>query len=111
MSHCGWNSALEAVSYGVPIVGWPMFLDQHANAALLSRLGVGITIPRTGLKSVQTVLAKEIREIIQKVGGWDGNGEDRKCLEKAAELAKKAAAAISDDGDSTQAFRDLMSSF
>ncbi|GLJ55185.1 hypothetical protein SUGI_1184240 [Cryptomeria japonica] len=42
ISHCGWNSALESISLGVPILTWPMFTDQHFNSKLFAELGVGI---------------------------------------------------------------------
>lgn len=35
LSHCGWNSSLEALSGGVMILGWPMEADQFVNAKLL----------------------------------------------------------------------------
>ncbi|GLJ36113.1 hypothetical protein SUGI_0724490 [Cryptomeria japonica] len=45
MSHCGWNSTLESISAGVPMVVWPMAFDQFANARLLiEQLGFGLQI-------------------------------------------------------------------
>ncbi|KAD4585954.1 hypothetical protein E3N88_23555 [Mikania micrantha] len=29
VTHCGWNSVLEAVSFGVPMVGWPLYAEQR----------------------------------------------------------------------------------
>uniref|UniRef100_A0ACD5UFP2 Uncharacterized protein n=1 Tax=Avena sativa TaxID=4498 RepID=A0ACD5UFP2_AVESA len=35
MTHCGWNSMLEAVAAGVPMLAYPMAADQFVNARLL----------------------------------------------------------------------------
>ena len=35
MSHCGWNSCIESISMGVPIVAWPMHSDQPKNSIFL----------------------------------------------------------------------------
>ncbi|RDX65047.1 UDP-glycosyltransferase 89A2, partial [Mucuna pruriens] len=35
LSHCGWNSVMEAMVSGVTILGWPMEADQFLNARLL----------------------------------------------------------------------------
>ncbi|XP_057794751.1 mogroside IE synthase-like [Salvia miltiorrhiza] len=38
VSHCGWNSTLEAISLGVPMVAMPQFLDQMTNAHLVEHV-------------------------------------------------------------------------
>ncbi|KAI3806577.1 hypothetical protein L1987_22486 [Smallanthus sonchifolius] len=35
MSHCGWNSCMEAMTRGVAIAAWPIHSDQPRNAFLL----------------------------------------------------------------------------
>ncbi|KAI3980448.1 hypothetical protein MKX01_038620 [Papaver californicum] len=35
LNHCGWNSILESLSFGVPIIGWPISADQYNNSKLL----------------------------------------------------------------------------
>ncbi|KAI3888027.1 hypothetical protein MKW92_029275 [Papaver armeniacum] len=35
LTHCGWNSVLESICAGVPMLGWPMGTDHFTNATLL----------------------------------------------------------------------------
>ena len=35
VSHCGWNSVLEAVVAGVPLVAWPLYAEQKMNRVYL----------------------------------------------------------------------------
>ena len=34
VSHCGWNSVLEAVTYGVPMLPWPLYAEQKLNGVV-----------------------------------------------------------------------------
>ncbi|KAL7206473.1 hypothetical protein ACSBR2_019231 [Camellia fascicularis] len=45
MTHCGWNSTLEGVTAGVPMITWPLFAEQFYNEKLVTdilRIGVGV---------------------------------------------------------------------
>ncbi|KAJ3708439.1 hypothetical protein LUZ61_012144 [Rhynchospora tenuis] len=35
VSHCGWNSTLEAILAGVPMICWPLYAEQGLNKVLL----------------------------------------------------------------------------
>ncbi|XP_057767862.1 UDP-glycosyltransferase 89B2-like [Salvia miltiorrhiza] len=45
LTHCGWNSTLESIVAGVPMLAWPMGADQYLNATLLvEQLDVAIRV-------------------------------------------------------------------
>lgn len=49
LSHCGWNSTVEAIGRGVPILGWPIRGDQFDNAKLVANhLKIGYSMSSVG---------------------------------------------------------------
>ncbi|XP_054799633.1 anthocyanidin 3-O-glucosyltransferase 2-like [Prosopis cineraria] len=90
VSHCGWNSILESIYYGVPIATWPLAAEQQMNAFLLVRelkLGVEISLDyRIELGRVIGVekIEKGMKEVMEK------DGEVRKKVKEMSELSRKA---------------------
>ena len=65
LSHCGWNSVLESLSCGVPMIGWPLAAEQAYNVkVLVEEMGVAVEPTRT----VETVISGEqVKKVIEIV--------------------------------------------
>jgi zeaxanthin glucosyltransferase len=63
ITHAGLNTALEALSAGVPMVAIPITNDQPGVAARVARVGAGLVVP------VKKVTVTKLRSAIQKVLG------------------------------------------
>ncbi|KAL6281485.1 hypothetical protein ACE6H2_018366 [Prunus campanulata] len=101
LTHCGWNSALEAVVAGVPMLAWPMGADQFSNATLLvDRLKVGVRVCE-GAGSVpdSDELARVVAESVS---------EKRVERERAVELREAALEAIKEGGSSVKELDSLV---
>ncbi|KAL0718477.1 hypothetical protein Bca4012_067799 [Brassica carinata] len=46
VTHCGWGSAVEGLSFGVPLIMFPCNLDQPLVARMLAGMNIGLEIPR-----------------------------------------------------------------
>ncbi|XVF36574.1 hypothetical protein REPUB_Repub19eG0069000 [Reevesia pubescens] len=46
LTHCGWNSVIEALGFGRVLIMFPVLNDQGLNARLLQQRKVGVEIPR-----------------------------------------------------------------
>ncbi|KAM3702243.1 hypothetical protein ACJW31_04G011300 [Castanea mollissima] len=88
MTHCGWNSTLEALSLGVPMVAMPQWTDQPTNAKFIAdvwKVGVRIKLDERGIATKEEIEFC-IREVIEDERGK----EMRMNSVKWKELAKEA---------------------
>lgn len=89
ISHCGWNSTLEAISFGVPIVAMPQILDQIINAHFLETVwGVGLLAKANEGEKCVTA-SEEIYRCIREVLEGERGQEIRKNITRLKELAKE----------------------
>ncbi|KAK7303222.1 hypothetical protein RJT34_14124 [Clitoria ternatea] len=94
VSHCGWNSVLESVCCGVPIVAWPMMAEQFLNARMVEEeLGVGLRVERGDGFVKREEVRKKVRELMEGEKGT-------RVREKVRELADEARKAVEEGGSS-----------
>lgn len=110
MSHCGWNSVIESISAGVPILAWPMIAEQSLNAKLVVEgLGAGLGIVKerdhqseSGFEVSRQAICEGVRELM--LGGEKG----RNARERAQALGRVAWRAVQEGGSSHQALNNLI---
>ena len=77
-THFGLKSVVEAIYFGVPMVGTPIFLDQSNMAALVEYRGIGLSVDKWAGK-------QEIREAVERVLN---DGEIKRKVKKMSSLMK-----------------------
>ena len=103
VSHCGWNSILESLWYGVPIVTWPIFAEQQHNAfRMVKELGLAMELGLDYRSGRDLVTANEIKRVVRRVMG---DNEVRKKVKEMGEMARKA---VMDGGSSFKYFGQLI---
>ncbi|XVF07804.1 hypothetical protein REPUB_Repub06bG0171400 [Reevesia pubescens] len=108
LTHCGWNSTLEGITAGVPIVACPLFAEQFLNEKLVVEvLGIGTSVGveaavTWGLEDKFGLLMKreQVKQAIEKVMDNSNIGAGRR--KRAKELGEMANKAIEEGGSSYQ---------
>ncbi|KAL6644620.1 hypothetical protein ACP70R_016228 [Stipagrostis hirtigluma subsp. patula] len=101
LTHCGWNSVLEAAAAGVAMLTWPMGADQFTDAWLLEQAGVAVPVAE-GAETVPD--AGRMASTIASAIGKEGSA----VRERAMELGRKAAAAVAEGGSSRRDLDELV---
>ncbi|KAG0526542.1 hypothetical protein BDA96_06G154700 [Sorghum bicolor] len=97
LSHCGWNSVLESLSRGVPLIGWPLGAEQFFNAKLAVEWGVCVEVARGNLES-SAVESGAVAEAVRAVMGETAKGDEMR--RKAVAIARIMEAAWEAPGGS-----------
>ncbi|PSS04624.1 UDP-glycosyltransferase [Actinidia chinensis var. chinensis] len=104
LTHCGWNSTLEGVCAGVPMITWPMFAEQFYNEKLVTqvlRIGVRVGVENGmvwGEEEKVLVKRERVKKAIEEVMMDGEECEERR--KRAREFAKMAKKAIEEGGSS-----------
>lgn len=106
VSHCGWNSVLEAVCAGVPLVAWPLYAEQRLNRILLveeMKLALPMKESESGFVSAT--------EVEERVRGLMESEEGKLIRERTGGMKIAAKVALSEGGSSRAALSKLVESW
>nr|UHH90529.1 UDP-glycosyltransferase [Nicotiana benthamiana] len=77
LTHCGWNSVMESIGIGVPMICWPFFADQHINCRnVCCEWGVGLEIGKNVNRNEVDKIVREVmdgekgKKVKKKVSEW-----------------------------------------
>ncbi|XP_050366977.1 scopoletin glucosyltransferase-like [Argentina anserina] len=108
VTHCGWNSTMEGISAGLPMVTWPVSAEQFYNEKLVTKvLKIGVSV---GTQKWIMIFGDSVKkETIVKVVSEIMVGEEAELRRsKARELGKQARRAVEVGGSSYQDFNNLI---
>nr|QDM38900.1 UDP-glycosyltransferase UGT88A29 [Glycyrrhiza uralensis] len=108
VTHCGWNSVLEAVCAGVPMVAWPLYAEQRFNrVVLVKEMGVALWMRESNESGFVT--ASEVEERVRELM----ESETSELIRERVMVAKDKAKATSSTkgGSSIVALTKLIQSW
>ncbi|KAF7087472.1 hypothetical protein CFC21_090655 [Triticum aestivum] len=116
VTHCGWNSILETVAAGLPVLTWPVFFEQFITERQVTEvLGIGEPLwpdgAAAGLRSErnqehEVVPGQNVARALTGFMGAGGRGDAARI--KVMDLAAKARAAVAQGGSSHRDFHRLV---
>lgn len=105
VTHCGWNSTMEAVSSGVPVVAFPQWGDQVTDAKyLVDVFKVGIRMCR-GEDENRIISSKEVEKCLLEATSGPNVAEMK---ENALKWKKAAEDAVAEGGSSDRNLEDFV---
>ncbi|XP_026431970.1 UDP-glycosyltransferase 87A1-like [Papaver somniferum] len=101
-THCGWNSTLEGVYAGVPMLTFPVAMDQFTNSKLIVddwKIGMKV-MKEVGADKV--VKRDEIASTVKKFMNLNGDDKESKEMrDRANEFKKRCRQVLAKGGSST----------
>ncbi|XP_073148578.1 UDP-glycosyltransferase 88F5-like [Henckelia pumila] len=105
VTHCGWNSILEAVVAGVPMVAWPLYAEQHINkAALVENMKMAIAVVQRDEDGF--VVGEEVEKRVREL--MDDSDSSMEMRERSHKMKLMAIDSLGDMGSSTAALAKLV---
>ncbi|XP_054785446.1 UDP-glycosyltransferase 88A1-like [Prosopis cineraria] len=109
VTHCGWNSVLEAVLAAVPMVAWPLYAEQRFNrVVMVEEMKIALWMRKSLSSEGRLVEAGEVAERVTELMESERGESVRKRVEAAR---GEAEAALRQGGTSRVALARLTDSW
>ncbi|KAL1809454.1 hypothetical protein ACET3Z_026444 [Daucus carota] len=104
LTHCGWNSILETVTNGVPVIAWPLYAEQKMNAVMLNedlKVALRAQVGENGMVG-RVEIATLVKGLME--------GEEGKGLRtRMRDLKDAAVKVLGEEGSSTKGLAQVVS--
>ncbi|CAN6300499.1 unnamed protein product [Urochloa humidicola] len=114
VTQCGWNSVMETITAGVPVLTWPMVFEQFITERFVTQvisIGERLWPEGAGVRSTRyeehelvpaKIIAQTIAKFMEKGGAADA------ARKRVKELSPKAHAAMAEGGTSRRDLHQLI---
>lgn len=100
VTHCGWNSTIEGIAAGKPMVTWPVSAEQFFNEKLVTdvlKIGVAVGVQQWVTVYGDRITSGAVEKAVTRIMTGEEAKEMRSRVEALAGMAKRA---IEEDGSS-----------
>ncbi|XP_019176528.1 PREDICTED: 7-deoxyloganetic acid glucosyltransferase-like [Ipomoea nil] len=98
LTHCGWNSIMESIVAGVPMIGWPFYADQQVNSRFLGEVWkIGLDMKDTCDRHIIEKMVRDLMEVRKD-----------EFLQRAKQFANSAKECAKEGGSSISSLENLI---
>ncbi|XP_047323039.1 UDP-glycosyltransferase 71A15-like [Impatiens glandulifera] len=107
VTHCGWNSTMESLWFGVPTASWPLYAEQQANAfQMIKVLDLAVEIKmdyrKNWTKGGEEIVVEAgiIENALRQLMDEENSRENQDRRKRVKEMSEKSRKAVQEGGSS-----------